>query len=189
MKKAKIALIGFRATGKSLVGRILAQKLSWAFVDMDERLEASLGMDIQTWVKSHGWESFRKEESKLLERLASEQRAVVATGGGVVLDPANRKRLKDTFLVVWLQASSEVIFSRMSKDPITASQRPSLTGLPMREEVDRLLQERLLLYEEISDLVLPTDEASPDELTSSIAGFIQSVQGQQRAFAPAFSLT
>ena len=84
-EKTRIALIGFRASGKSLVGKLLAEELNLSFVDMDERLVASFGRGIDQWVQAHGWESFRQAESELLEELSREQGLVVATGGGVVL--------------------------------------------------------------------------------------------------------
>jgi shikimate kinase len=163
-----IALIGFRGTGKSAVGRLLAQRLGGAFLDMDEKLVESMGMDIREWVELHGWESFRDAESKLLASLAGKERLVAATGGGVVLREENRAALKAMFEVVWLRASSEVILARLAKDPKTAGLRPSLTGLPMREEVERLLLERNAFYEEAADEFLDTDDLAPEEAAGRI---------------------
>ncbi|MGV8075540.1 MAG: shikimate kinase [Syntrophobacteraceae bacterium] len=173
MNLPRIAFIGFRATGKSQVGGILAKRIGWEFLDMDERLVANLGMDIQTWVLASGWESFRETESKLLEELTVMDKIVVATGGGVILSPANRKRLRENFLVVWLQASSETIAERISQDPKTISQRPALTELPLREEINSLLLQRFPLYEECADIVLSTEKASPDALALEIESLIK----------------
>ncbi len=168
MRPIKIALIGFRATGKSLLGEILAKKLDWRFIDMDEQLVSHFGMDIKNWVERFGWDSFRKEESFLLKELASSEKLVVATGGGIVLDSANRKLLRDSFMTVWLKASAEAIFERISQDPKSDAQRPALTDLSLKAEIDRLLEERYPLYEESSSLSLHTEDASPDELAFEI---------------------
>ncbi len=168
MGKNSVALIGYRGAGKSAVGRALAGKLGWAFLDMDEALVAGFGMEIGKWVELHGWESFRQEEAKLLESLARSNRLVLATGGGVVLKGPNREALKRDFFVVWLQASSDVVHARLTGDSKSRGQRPSLTGLPLREEIESLLLERRPLYEETSDMALDTDFASPEGLASTI---------------------
>ena len=165
---ANIALIGFRASGKSLVGRLLAEELSLAFVDMDARLVASSGMGIDQWVQSRGWGSFRHEESKLLKRLAREQGLVVATGGGVVLSAPNRNLLRSHFLVVWLKASPETTYVRVLKDPGSGTNRPAFTTLPLREEIRQILAERSDLYQKTAHIILETDDALPEQLVSKI---------------------
>lgn len=172
MEKPNIALVGFRATGKSAVGRLLAQRLDRTFVDMDERLVDSFGEDIQSRVRSHGWESFREAESALLEELAYVRNLVVATGGGVVIKPFNRERLRTHFFVTWLQASSETIRSRLSGDPRSEAFRPALTDLPLREEIDHLLAERSPWYEDVADLTLKTDALPPHECVEIIREFL-----------------
>lgn len=168
MKKNKIALVGFRATGKSLIGRGLAELLGWGFVDMDDRLVESFGESIQEWVARAGWDAFREEESRLLATLGEEDRLVVATGGGVVLRRENRAVLGDRFYVVWLRAEKNTIQMRLSLDPRTAGYRPPLTGLSREAEIEAMLTERRPLYEAVADLVQDTDERSPREIVSSI---------------------
>jgi shikimate kinase len=167
-EKANIALIGFRASGKSLVGKLLAQECHLSFVDMDERLVASYGKDIDQWVQAEGWESFRQAESKLLEELARGQDLVVATGGGVILSAHNRRRLKTHFRVIWLKASLETTCLRMLSDPGTGKNRPSLTALPLREEIEQTLAARSAFYEEIADFALETDTIPPADLVSRL---------------------
>jgi shikimate kinase len=167
-EETNIALIGFRASGKSLVGKLLAEELGLSFVDMDARLVASFGMDIDQWVHSQGWESFRQEESGLLKRLARERGLVIATGGGVVLRASNRELLKNNFLVVWLKASLETTCLRMLGDPNTGANRPALTSLPLQDEIRQILAERSTLYQETADIILETDDELPDQLVSKI---------------------
>lgn len=173
MPKRNIALVGFRATGKSLVGGLLAQQLGWQCVDMDELLTESFAMDIDRWVGAHGWQAFRAAESLLLGELAAQNKLVVATGGGVVLDASNRQLLQDGFWVFWLDAAAETIHSRLRGDEKTAAMRPPLTELSLREEIDHLLKERASLYEAVSDLRLVTDGVPPERLSSAISTYLE----------------
>lgn len=168
MEKLKVALIGFRATGKSAVGEILARKLGWEFLDMDEALVADFGQDIQAWVSAHGWEAFRRAESDLLRELGGRERLVVATGGGVVCDAANRERLQAGFFVVWLRALPATILGRLQQDPKTSSLRPALTGMSPDDEVRSVLAERSPWYEETAQLALATDNTAPEQLAEEI---------------------
>ncbi len=165
---ANIALIGFRATGKTTLGRMLADRLGWMFVDMDEELVSRFGMDIHNWVQEHGWDAFREAEAELLAELAGGTRQVVATGGGVVLRTENREQLRRHFQVVWLQASAETIHMRLAQDPKTASQRPPLTDLSLQEEISQLLAERTPLYEATCHFALMTDAEEAETLVNAI---------------------
>jgi len=167
-EETNIALIGFRASGKSLVGKLLAEALGLSFVDMDARLVASFGMDIDQWVHSQGWESFRHEESELLAQLAREQGLVIATGGGVVLSAPNRNLLRSRFLVVWLKASPETTHLRMLGDPNTRANRPAFTILPLQEEIRQILAERSGCYQDAAHIILETDNALPAQLVLEI---------------------
>jgi shikimate kinase len=168
MTRSSIALIGFRATGKSSVGRALAGRLDRPFKDLDAEITTVLGQDIHSWVKARGWESFRQVETERLFALAGQGGLVVACGGGVVVRELNRECLRRHFFVVWLQASLETIRRRLLEDPRSALSRPPLTELPLKEEIETLLRQRTPWYEEIADLVLNTDAAGPAELAEAI---------------------
>jgi shikimate kinase len=172
-KAPNIALIGFRATGKSSIGRFLARHLGWRFVDMDERLVASFGQDIQSWVRQHNWESFREAESKLLESLSEQTGLVVGTGGGVILREANRQVLRNRFLVVWLKASAGTIYTRLVHDPLTPSQRPPLTELPLRAEIEQTLSERWPIYEQTANLIVDTEADPVEKLALGLANTLR----------------
>lgn len=173
---SNLALIGFRASGKSLVGKLLAQKLGLSFIDMDDCLTDSFGSTIDRWVRIHGWTSFREAEGKLLEELATRSGLVLATGGGVILKPENRKLLSRHFFVIWLKASPQTTFIRLQKDPKTSSNRPALTHLPLKEEIEKTLNERCSLYAETADLIIETDRLNPNEITALIASEIQKIR-------------
>jgi shikimate kinase len=168
MSKTSIALIGFRATGKSIIGELIAQALKLRFVDMDEDLSASFGQDISTWVSLHGWESFRHAEADLLAELAMQPGLVLATGGGVITSAANRETLKKHFLVVWLQASPKTIQARLAQDCRTTSNRPPLTEMPLCQEIEHLLVVRSPLYAEAADLIFQTDGIPMQNLAAPI---------------------
>lgn len=183
-QKKSIALVGYRATGKTFLGRILSKELCVPFVDMDEELGKRLGMSIQEWVAAFGWESFRQAESRLLEELALKPPMVLATGGGVVLSESNRLTLGRHFLVIWLQASFETICRRLGDDPATSTQRPALTGLPKEEEIRSLLASRLPLYTQVAHFTLCSDVDPPSISIQRILDFVEgeSLDGPREGF-------
>ncbi|HOV88073.1 MAG TPA: shikimate kinase [Syntrophobacteraceae bacterium] len=176
MSLGNIALIGFRTTGKTRVGRILARKLARTFVDMDDFLTQSFGTTIDCWVRRHGWKSFREQESELLSRLAEMDGVVVATGGGVVLNRDNREILKRAFQVVWLKASADTIESRMLADPVSVTQRPPLSSLPLREEIETLLRERTPLYAAAARISVDTDLLCEEGVVERILDLVEREQ-------------
>src|SRR6266542_2986856 len=122
-----IFLIGYRATGKSTVARLLAARLGWDCVDADEALATRYGRTIRQIFAEEGEAGFRDKEAAVLEELCRRPRLVVATGGGVILREANRLRLRAAGRVVWLTAKAETIWSRLQQDPTTSERRPALT--------------------------------------------------------------
>jgi shikimate kinase len=157
MRERNIALIGFRATGKSTVGKILARRLGRQFLDMDQRLASEAGRDIAAWVKQDGWDSFRRAESALLKLISLQKDLVVATGGGVVLDPQSRRVLLENFFTVWLKATPETIYARLSSDPGSTLTRPSLSELPVEEEIEKVLLQREPLYSQVAGAEIDTE--------------------------------
>ncbi|SPF39612.1 Shikimate kinase [Syntrophobacter sp. SbD1] len=157
MRERNIALIGFRATGKSTVGKILAGKLDMRFIDMDQRLCMESGRDIATWVKQDGWGSFRRAESGLLEIIGLQKGVVLATGGGIILDAQNRGVLRKDFFTVWLKATPQTIYARLRSDPCSPLTRPALSELPVREEIETVLSEREPLYSEVANIEIDTE--------------------------------
>ncbi len=163
-----VILTGFRATGKSVVGRHLAEMLGYGFLDTDTRLSQQFGTGIAEFVAHHGWQRFRRAEEDLLRELAGKKRLVVATGGGSILHTEAWQRLRRHGTVVWLQASRETILARLEKDRKTARQRPPLTGMERAAEVDALLAERIPLYRAGSDLRVQVEGRDPRALAEHI---------------------
>ena len=167
-QKEKVILTGFRATGKSSVGKILAKRLGFAFFDMDKTIETQQGATIAEMVARGGWELFRSKEKELLQELAVKQNVVIATGGGAVMHEEAWAKLRDNGLSVWLTASPEVICKRLAEDSITDDQRPSLTDRGTMNEITMILKERQELYRQGSDLSLSTEGRTPVELAEII---------------------
>lgn len=155
-KKTKIVLTGYRATGKTSVGRILAGRLSFSFVDTDKEIEKQQGKSISEMVGEHGWGYFRAAERDFLSSLLPRQNLVIAPGGGAILHREVWAELMETSLVIWLQADVQTINGRLAGDSWSASQRPSLTGQDMIKEITAVLAEREPLYRQGSHYAIST---------------------------------
>lgn len=145
---AILFLVGARASGKTTVGKALAKKLGLPFADTDQHLLESAGRSVDQIVESEGWPGFRQRESTALGEVADAhpRGCVVSTGGGMVLAEANRTLMRQRGMVVFLDAPVEVLAERLGRNPLN-SQRPSLTGKGLVEEVREVLDERRPLYE------------------------------------------
>lgn len=163
----RVTLIGFRASGKSTIGRLLAARLAWPFTDADTAIEARLGQPIATYFKEHGEAAFRlAEEQALAALLVGEGPLVLATGGGAVLRPANRELLRERGgLIVYLDVPVPVIQDRLRHH---TGGRPSLTGASVVDEVPGLLAQREPLYRELASLVIPA-LAGPAEVAARLS--------------------
>ncbi len=164
----KIYLIGYRCTGKSTTGKLLAEKLGLSLVDTDKVVEERLGDSITEIVSKQGWEFFRKAEKEILEETSKRNNLVIATGGGMVLDKKNRAVMKASGCVIWLKASLQIILERMAEDQSTPGSRPSLTGQNILDETARVLTQRHPLYKETAEIILDTTNFSPWEAVEEI---------------------
>ena len=164
-----IYLIGYRCTGKTSVGRLLSERMGRQLVDTDQRIVAHAGMPVSDIVAQNGWSYFRGIEKQVLLETAAASRLVVATGGGIVLDPENRAILEDpAHFTVWLQAAPETIEKRMKADAQTETLRPALTESSLAGEITDTLAARGPFYESAKDLVIDTDRMSVAEICELI---------------------
>ncbi len=145
-------LIGPMGAGKSTVGRHLAERLRWPFVDLDHEIEVQTGAAIPLIFELEGERGFRERERLLLAQCAAREGIVLATGGGAVLDADNRVLLRTRGYVVWLDASVDVQLARLERD----RQRPLLRTPDRRERLTEMATLRNPLYAEIADLRLPS---------------------------------
>lgn len=163
-----VFLIGYRCTGKSSVGKSLATRLGWPFIDTDSLLVSESGISIKEIVETHGWEIFRKMEHAVVKQVCVVDRRVVATGGGVVLNEANVNLMKKNGRLVWLRAQPETIKTRMMLDQDTEAFRPSLTSKDSFSEIEETLIERGPFYKQAMDFGVDTDGRQVDEICDTI---------------------
>ncbi|MDF7671110.1 shikimate kinase AroL [Orbaceae bacterium ESL0721] len=147
-----IFLVGARAAGKTTMGKMLANTLSFSFIDTDCYLLETTKKTVAEIVEKEGWEGFRERESKVLVETTKPNR-VIATGGGMVLAEHNRQFMRQNGTVLFLSASAETLAARLMKDPNVA-QRPSLTGLSIVDEMEKVLNDRLSLYHDAAHHIL-----------------------------------
>ena len=167
-----IFLVGYRCTGKTSVGRTLADKLDLTFVDADQVISAETGADIAAYVGQRGWGAFREKERQVLSRLVLRTGQVIATGGGVVMAPDNRSAMRSNGTVIWLKASADTIRQRMQADAGTATTRPTLTGKGSLEEIGTLLADRNPLYARAAHHFLDTDGLSVAQVVEKIMAWV-----------------
>lgn len=160
----KVFLIGYRGTGKTTASRLLSEMLGFSFIDTDQRIEERIGTTIRELVDRTGWESFRKMEQAFLLELESVDNAVIATGGGIVLDPVNRLFIRENGLVFRLYADMATLFSRIMSDLQSDASRPSLTDQEPEEEIRAVCAEREPFYSEAAHHEVDTTDQTPKQV-------------------------
>lgn len=166
-----IVLTGFMGTGKSTVGRRLATRLGWRFVDTDEVIEQRHG-SIPAIFAERGEARFREIERAIAAEVAEGCGQVVATGGRLLLDPENERVLGATGSIVCLTASVEALVARLAHD---AGERPLLQGHVPEERIRALLAERAGGYGRFPQV--PTDGLTPDEVADAVLAVVEAATG------------
>lgn len=149
----KLILVGPMGAGKSTVGRRLAQTLGVPFLDSDREIEERTGADIPLIFELEGEAGFRARERAVIDELSARDAYVLATGGGAILDPENRRAMSERAQVVYLQATVDQQLARTARD----QSRPLLQTENPRARLEQLLQVRDPLYREIATLAVRTD--------------------------------
>jgi shikimate kinase len=163
-----IILTGFMGTGKSSVGKILAERLGYRFIDIDEMIEAGSGFTVSEIFASHGEQHFRALETEMIKRLESERGVVVSTGGGAVINPENRRKMRSAGKVVNLSASAETIKKRLTGDVV----RPLLQGDKSLEKINALIAEREPFYSD-ADIRIDTTAKKIEDIVSEILVWVK----------------
>jgi shikimate kinase len=153
LSKRNIFLIGPMGSGKTAVGRHLARLFRFSFQDSDSDVEAKTGVDIAFIFEKEGEEGFRVREKESIDRLTRQEGIVLATGGGAVIDPDNRRVLAERGAVVYLQTSVEQQLERTRH----ARHRPLLNDTDPEHKLTELMLHRAALYAEIADITVSTD--------------------------------
>jgi len=163
-----LTLIGYRATGKTTLAKLLAARLGWDWIDADVQIERQAGKSIARIFAEDDEPAFRDIEARVTAELCARDRLVLAAGGGAPLREDNRRAMRGAGKVVWLKATPETILARMSADATTAGRRPNLTDRGPLDEIIELLARREPIYRELADLEVDTEGKSPDALADEI---------------------
>lgn len=175
MLNSHLFLVGYRGSGKSSVGVLLAERLHRPFLDTDGWVESYAGRSIPDIFERDGEESFRDLETLALQQLPESPPMVISLGGGAVLRDANREILRRNGKIVWLQADPAVLAGRIAADQARGARRPSLTGLDPVQEIERVLSARESIYRDVADWELETSTQTPSELALVIADWYASI--------------
>ncbi len=179
---SRVLLIGMMGSGKSTVGSLLARRLGWRYLDSDAEVERSTGQTVPDIFSSRGEAAFRAEESRVLaQALTTDTSVVVSVAGGAVLDPDNRRKLKEGGVIVWLRARPATLAKRvgdgagrplLGDDPAAALRRLDAVRRPVYAELAQLtvdvdglsaqeVVERILAHPAVPDTATSASEAEP----------------------------
>ena len=176
-----IALIGYRGSGKTTIGKLLAERLGTTLIDLDLLVKARIGTSIAEFFTTQGEDAFRDHESAALAEVLASPPGVLATGGGVILREANRALLRANCFVVWLRAPAEWLWQNINADPLSKFNRPNLTVQFGIEEVKSVLKQREETYRDLATLVVDATQ-NPEVVAEEISGFLTSHRVDPGAF-------
>lgn len=167
--KKSIVLCGFMGCGKSTVGKILAEKLNFEFIDMDSFIEKKAGKSVAEIFKDDGEERFRALEREACEELGKKKNAVIASGGGALTFPKNTVSLKECEIIL-LNVKSDILIHRIQND---SQPRPVFERAMKNGTVTQLIDERLELYRRAATKVIDIDEErAPEEIADEVIKII-----------------
>jgi shikimate kinase len=159
-----ISLIGFMGSGKTSTGKILAERLNFLFIDLDNIIELSLNMPISEIFKRHGEEYFRNTETNSIKKIYLNRNCVFACGGGAVIRHENIKVIKKNSTVIFLHVSPKTAFQRLKSE----NNRPLLKAPDKMAVITDLIEKRDFLYRNSCDFVVDTDFKKPEEAAEEI---------------------
>jgi len=158
-----IVMVGMMGAGKTAVGRRVAARLGWHFVDADQAIEEAAGLPVEEIFARHGEPHFRSGERNVIARLLADGPMVLATGGGAFMDAETRARIAASGLSVWLRADVETLVRRTGR----RTDRPLLKAGDRRETITRLVAQRYPVYAE-ADIVVDTDDGPPEDTVERV---------------------
>ena len=168
-QKEKIILTGYRGTGKTSIGKILADLLGFDFIDTDTAIEKRQGESVAELVSRGGWDLFWQKEEDMLLELTGRKNIVIASGGASFMHEEAWEKLRLNGLSVWLTVDLKTICQRLAADAETDDHRPPLTEMGTMDEIAMVLSERQPLYEKSSDIAINTEGKNPEEVAEVIA--------------------
>lgn len=173
----RILLVGMMGAGKTTVGQALAQRLGYPYLDSDEQVQRQSGQTVREIFESRGEAAFRAlEKQALAQAVTSHGPVVVSVAGGAVLDPDNRRRMRQAGLVVWLRARLQTLARRVGADQ---GHRPLLGEDPLAA-LTRLYQQRRPLYAQVADMVIDVDLLTSEQVVEQVLERARSPQPGRR---------
>ena len=170
-----VVLIGYRGTGKTVVGKIVARRLGMQYMGMDAEIVKTAGLPIPQIVETYGWQTFRDMESEKAHELGERDHIIIDTGGGIVERSENIATLQRNALIFWLKASVDTIVSRIQDD----TARPALThGKTFIDEIEEVLAQRISKYKIAAQYEIDTDRLTPEEVAERIIEIVSKAQGK-----------
>ncbi len=167
--RKNIVITGFMGTGKSVVAKELARKLKMEFIDMDRIIEERQGLTISDIFARYGENYFREQENKLVKELSKKENMVIATGGGTLLSLNNARKLSQRGQIICLYADSQTIYNRVKEK----SNRPLLKGKNVLSKINRLLEERKKIYDNIKWKIDTTNFTKTREVVDKIINLLK----------------
>ena len=169
----KLILIGYRCTGKTSVGKEVAARLGIPFYDTDELIQRDVGKTVKEIVDEKGWDAFRAAEKEIIRKLPSLGDAVIALGGGAVMEADNREVLHGSNgFCVWLTADLQTIVERMKNDRASTAQRPPLSDEGLERETAKILEIRRPVYQELADCIVDTTGKGIDAIVDEVCAVL-----------------
>lgn len=163
-----LILVGYRGSGKSTIGTILAKRLGWSFLDLDTLVAQRAGLTISQIFAQEGQTAFRQRERDAFFSLRKFKNHVIALGGGAPLDPDIRTLAKRMGKVVWLRAPAVILWTRINRDQQSPNDRPDLTEAGGLTEVEALLPQREPLYRSAANHTVDTFSGTAEESADAI---------------------
>jgi len=176
-RAGSVFLIGPKRAGKSTIGRYLAEILHKEFQDTDHEIERRTGASVSLIFEVEGEDGFRRRETAMLDELTARDNLVLATGGGAVLSERNRCTLRTRGTVVYLVAPIDTLLARTHRD----RHRPLLQDADRRATFEEIMRTRDAIYREIADVVVATDQRSPQNVAQEIADKVRALSPHANA--------
>ncbi len=173
MGNNNIVLVGFMATGKTTIGKMLAKTLDLDFIDMDQLIEEIEGITVNNIFTLNGEAYFREKEHEALDLFKKSENKVISTGGGIIISADNRRKLRDIGKVVYLESSPQWILTNLNRSETI---RPLLNETNPIDKIVELLDKRRKYYEEVAEFKVVVDGKSLSEIVNNIISIIPPAQ-------------